>query len=420
MKIFFTRNRMPEQGPASEKARDDAWDAHKPAAVAPSAEPEKKQGWFGRTQQAVQAAMPQWVRENSGRINQIGLMAGTAVIMGSVWRGRTISKDIWNAQTKILEKNGFQGAALEKKVAELIDAKIMKKPALHRQRMIYLPTAITGLAIGGFIKDKETPEDRAAYKDMSLPQYMGMRLKQSLDPMHHSRQTAGVIGAASGVAAIVSAFSQPGGALISEAFVGATLISGFTGLTFINDPSAAKKALNVCWATRLPFVVSGTYETLATQPAFTTPLAAAEKLKPEYAQGVVKAMQEGVRIPRFGLGMGKIALAGRKLVTGGKAADAFTKSYLSLKLPYKRMDVSYPIGQWFNMGMATFGFLMAGSDEKKKAAASMVAPVTIDAAPIHKTETARIEQPAGPSPKVNAVQAEERLAAAPELSQATA
>lgn len=374
-----------------------------PAPVAAPPQPVKKHGWFARVQDSFQSMMPQWVRENSGRINQIGLMAGTAVILGSVFRGRTISRDIWKAQTEILEKSGLHGAELEKKVAELVDAKIMKKPGLHRQRMMYLPTAVLGLAVGGFIKDKETPEEREAYKKLSTPQYIGMRIKHAFDPAHHSRQTAGLIGIASGVLAIISAFSQPGGALISEAFVGGTLISGFSCLTFLNDPATAKQWLNYCWVTRLPFVLTGTYETLLTKPVYPSPLADQMKQAPAYNAGLAKAMEEGVRIPRWGLA----GLAGKRLVTGEKAAAAFTKGFTALHLPYKRMDVSYPIGQWFNMVMATFGFLMAGSDEKIKlqaAAKAVEAPVMTKA-----PESAVATDPAAPQTTINHAQAAARM-----------
>ncbi len=375
-------------------------DLHAPETPKPVAKP---QGWWEQTKASFQAAMPQWVRDNSSRINQIGLVIGTSVMIGSVFRGREISKDIFAAQKKLLQdEGGFHGEALEKKVAELIEAKVMKKPVLHRQRMIYLPTAITGLAVGGFIKDKETPEERAARKPMSLPEYMGMRLQQSLDPLHHSRQTAGVIGTLSGVAAIVSALSQPGGALISEAFVGSTLIAGFSGLTFIDDPAKAKETLNVCWATRLPFVLSGTYETLLTKPGFVHPLAAELKQTTAYSSGLLKAMQEGVKVPRLQLS----GLVGSHVVKGGKAADAYTKSFVSRQLPYNRMDICYPIGQWFNMAMASFGFLMAGSDEKRHAA-----PAGGNALPAMPVQTAPVQTSVtqGPATQISAVQQAAKL-----------
>ncbi len=338
---------------------------------------EKTPDWWTKTQLAFQSPMPQWALDNSTRVNQLGLMAGTTIIMGSVWKGKAIGKDIWKAQEKILESKGFHGNALTAKISKLTDAGIMKKPALHRERMIYLPTAIGGLAVGGFIKDKETEQDREAHKGMPIGDYLGMRMKQSLDPLHHSRQTAGVIGAASGAFAIWSAFSQPGGALISEAFVGGTLIAGFSGLTLIDDPSKAKSWLNVCWATRLPFVLSGTYETLSTYPAFANPMAMEMKKTSEYADGVVKAMREGAKVPRFGLA----GLAGHETVHGGKAADAFSKSFVAEKLPYRRRDWSYPIGQWSNMALATFGFLTAGTDEKKQQAEQPTQATPILASP---------------------------------------
>ncbi len=319
-----------------------------------------------RAKHSVQAAMPDWVHRNSSRINQLGLMAGTMVIMGSVFRNRTISQDIFNAQEKILMDKGFHGDALKTKIDELLQSKVIKKPGLHKWRMVYLPTAILGLAVGGFLKDKETPEEREAHRGMSTPSYIGMRLKHALDPAHHSRQTAGVIGALSGVFAILSAFTQPGGVLISEAFVGATLISGFSCLTLINDPASAKRWLNMCWASRLPFVMTGTYETLIPKPGFTNPLAAEIKKSDAFRQGIVEAFDTGVKVPPlqriFGPSLG---VFGKKLVKGGAAVEAFAKQQTSLALPYKRMDVSYPIGQWFNMALATFGFLMAGSDDKK-------------------------------------------------------
>lgn len=379
-------------------------------ASAPSPEASKPKGLWQQTQAAFQSILPDWAIKHSSRINQLGLMAGTTVILGSAFRNRTIAKDIWNAQVKILEEKGLKGAELEQKIGELVTSKVMKKPGLHRQRMFYLGTAISGLGVGGFLKDKETPEDRAKYKDMPLPNYLLMRLGHAFDPIHHSRQTAGLLGATSGVLAMISGLSQPGGALISEIFVGGTLLSGFTLLGFINDPGQAKEWLNKCWAARLPFVVTGTYETLFPPPTYPTPLMEAEKLKPEYASGLAKAMEEGVRVPRFGLGMGKYTLAGRELLTGEKAAAAFTKSFMSRPLPYKRMDISYPIGQWFNMAMATFGFLTAGADEKKKAApepkeAVVIAPESAiaEAAPVAL-------HAAQPSSRVNAVQADARLA----------
>src|SRR5262249_33439838 len=81
------------------KTKDQA-DAQAPVAQAP----EKPKGWWDRTREGFQNMMPQWVRDNSSRINQLGLMSGTAVILGSVWRNKKISKDIDHEQRKILKE----------------------------------------------------------------------------------------------------------------------------------------------------------------------------------------------------------------------------------------------------------------------------------------------------------------------------
>ncbi len=371
----MTSNAASESAVSKDVSEKAAQAQPKQSAVEPS-QPEAKKGWWDRMRESFQARMPEWVRQNSTRINQLGLMAGTTVIMGSIFRNRKISRDIWNAQEEILKKSGLKGAALEKKIGELVESKIMKKPGLHKQRMFYLGTAITGLGVSGFIKNKETPEQRESYKDMPMLPYIGMRIKHAFDPLNHSRQTAGAIGALSGVLAMVSGLSQPGGALISEIFVGGTLVAGFSSLALINDPTKATGWLNKCWASRLPFVISGTYETLEPKPVFPSPLPEIAKQKPGYAAGLAKAMQEGVKIPRWGLGIGKFAMAGRTTLTGEKAAAAFTKSFTAHQLPYKRRDWSYPIGQWFNIGMTTFNFLMSGSDKHKLDGAAAQAAVT--------------------------------------------
>lgn len=95
--------------------------------------------------------------------------------------------------------------------------------------------------------------------------------------------------------------------------VGATLLSGFSALLFMKDSDAARQTFSTCWWMRLPVVITGTYESVLTHPEYKHPL-----------------------------------------------------SGMKLHLPNKRMDISYPIGQWGNMVFAAFGFLMAGSDAKKK------------------------------------------------------
>lgn len=340
----------------------------------------KQKGWWDRTRESFQSMMPQWWRDNSTRINQLGLMFGTAVIIGSVFRGKKISQGIFKAQEDLLKEAGYEGAALTTKINELMTKKdplfkttIMKKPGLHTQRLFYLGTAVTGLGIGGFIKDKETKEERESRKPMSLPEYMAMRVGHAFDPLHHSRQTAGVVGATSGVLAIISAFSQPGGVLLSEAFVGGTLVAGFTGLTFVDDPDKAKQTLNTCWATRLPFVISGTYETLIPEPSFIHPLAEQLQSNPATIAAAEAAKTAGVKVPRWSLGLGpNRALAGFHTLKGEKAFTAVLKKSLMRTLGYKRMDISYPIGQWFNMTMAGIGIMMAGSDDKKKAQSPQV------------------------------------------------
>lgn len=258
--------------------------------------------------------MPDWALKNSTLIVNAGLFSFTSLMIASAFRGKAIGKAIYEEQERLLKSSGFEGDALKSKMSELIDIGVIKIPALHRQRMTYLGTAIASFATGVIFKPKvESPEQMQTYSDMSWPGYLGTRIFQVLDPVNHSRQTAGFLAATSGVLAAISGLSQPGGALKSEILVGATLIGGGASLLFIKDPDQAKEMFSACWWGRLPAVVTGTYETMWTKPSFKHPL---------------------------------------------------TKELTHM--PFWRMDISYPIGQWGNMSMAAFGLLTAGAEMNKK------------------------------------------------------
>lgn len=167
--------------------------------------------WKESTQQSFQKKMPKWALDYSTQITNAGVFFFTSVMIFSAFRGKAISKSIYEAQERLLKDAGYRGELLAKKMQELTASKVIKPPRLHRQRMVYLITAISSFALGAIFKEKPvTTEQRQKYDQMSLPEYMGVRLKEGFDPVNHSRQSVGLVGATSGALAIISALSQPG------------------------------------------------------------------------------------------------------------------------------------------------------------------------------------------------------------------
>lgn len=350
--------------------------------------------WKEAAQQSFSAKMPDWALKYSTQITNAGLLFFTSLMIHSAFRGKYISGEIFKAQEKLVGTElGLEGGALADKVGELVAAGKMKIPALHRQRMTYLGTALASFMTGMVFKPQaESAEQMQKYEQMSWPEYMGTRVFQALDPVHHSRQTVGVLGAVSGILAAKSGLTQPGGVLWSELVVGATLVAGFSSLMMIKDPDKAKEAFSACWWARLPVVVTGTYETLMTYPAYQHPMASELAKTDAFKGGAADIARDGfTQKGFFGLW--------NKTLQGEKAVEAFTKEYFAHKLPFRRMDFAYPIGQWGNLGFAAFGLLTAGAAAKLALQSTANTPETPD----HKIQSPEHKEILRPAPRTHGV-----------------
>lgn len=273
--------------------------------------------------------------------------------MLSSLKGKKIGGEIYDAQVKLLEKSGLGGEALTQKVDELLKSGAMKKPALHKMRLAYLVAAVTSFGTGTIFKRKEEKqEDLARYEQMSLPEYMGARVKEGFDPVHHSRQTVGMLSTASGVMTVMSALSQPGGKHQSELFIGSLYTVGSLLLTFLKDASSAQQAFTSFWMARIPFIGSGAYESLVLPAAYKHPLVGEMKQSAEYIEGMKKAvLEDGVKAkPWWGFNTPY-----KKHYKGADAAVPFDQAFAVHKLPNPRRDYAYPVGQVGNLTSAIIG-----------------------------------------------------------------
>lgn len=336
-----------------------------PEAQAPAPEKQhvERTGW--------RRIFPQVVVDNATRISNAGLFFFTTCMLYSGYRGKQISQDIYDAQLKIIkEKPALGGEALAKQVKNWTSSNIIKQPGWHRLRLAYLLTAMTSFAFGTIYKRKEEkPEDLARYEQMSLPEYMRTRTQEALNPAEHSRQTVGIIAGASGVLAVTSALTQPGGVHKSELYVGSLLAIGGGLLAYLKDAVVAQQAFTTAWMLRFPAIITGTKESIQSLPAYKNPFIADMKQTPEYFKGAEEALRNG-HPEAVWLGLKKVQR------TGPDAVKAFDKGFGSLTLPYQRKDYSYPFGQWGNFASAIIG--IAGKKPvTKQGAVESTAPALV-------------------------------------------
>lgn len=330
--------------PAHEKEIADNKATH-----AKAAEPEKQHvertGW--------RKYVPQFLIDNSVQASNAGLFTFSSIMMLSSLKGKKVMGEIYDAQLKLLEESGFKGQALTQKVDELLKSKAMKKPELHKTRLGYLIAAVLSFGVGTIYKRKEEKqEDLARYEQMSLPEYIGTRIKEGADPVHHSRQTVGLLSTVSGATTIVSALNQPGGVHKSELFIGSLYTVGSLLLTFLKDASSAQQAFTAFWMARIPFIGSGAYESLALPAAYKHPLVGEMKQSAEYIEGMKKAvLEDGVKAkPWWGFNTPY-----KKHYKGVDAALPFDQAFAVHKLPNPRRDYAYPVGQVGNLTSAIIG-----------------------------------------------------------------
>lgn len=348
--------------PAHEKEIADNKATH-----AKAAEPEKQQvartGW--------RKIFPQVVVDNATRISNAGLFFFTTCMLYSGYRGKQISQDIYDAQLKIIqEKPALGGEALTKQVKAWTSSNIIKQPGWHKLRLAYLLTAMTSFAFGTIYKRKdEKQEDLERYSQMSLPEYMRTRTQEALNPAEHSRQTVGIIAGASGVLAVTSALTQPGGVHKSELYVGSLLAIGGGLLAYLKDAVVAQQVFTTAWMIRLPAIITGTKESIYSVPTYKNPFIADMKQTPEYFKGAEEALRNG-HPEAVWLGLKKVHR------TGPDAVKAFDRGFGNLALPYQRRDYSYPLGQIGNFISAFIGIAgkkKAAPDAKQSMAPALVA-----------------------------------------------
>ena len=327
-------------------------DPAQPTTLQPEKEPEEHGfladfvRWKDGVSTQFRSVLPPVIRDHTKEIAGVGLTVFTGTMLLSGAKGKQISQQIYDSQTNLLKNAGYQGAALEAKTAELLKSGVMRPAKLHSWRIIYLGTAMASFGLGALLKEKpDTKEERANYDKMTVPEYALTRVKESFDPINHSRQTVSAVGLASGGLAVVSALTQPGGIHKSELMAASTLLAGFSSLMFVKDSDKAHDLFNAIWWTRLPFILSGTRESLHSFPAYKHPL-------------TMEAM----------------------------------------KLPNKRMDLAYPVGQWGNFATTVFSFF--GSKPRKEAKQEAAAAAAAKEA---------ASQPSQPDTKINAVATDQKL-----------
>lgn len=332
-------------------------------ASAPQAEKQQvaRTGW--------RKLVPQFLIDNSVQASNAGLFTFSSIMMLSSLKGKKIGGEILDAQVKLLEESGFKDQALTHKVDELLKSGAMQKPALHKTRLLYLVMAVFSFGIGAIFKRKEEKqEDLARYEQMALPEYIGERTKEFFDPVHHSRQTVGLLSTASGITTIFSALNQPGGKHQSELFIGSLYTVGSLLLTYMKDAGSAQQAFTAFWMARIPFIGSGAYESLALPAAFKHPLVGEMKQTPEYIDGLKKAvLEEGIKAkPWWGFNTPL-----KKHFKGAEAAIPYEQAFAVHKLPNPRMDIAYPVGQVGNLTSAIIGIAGKKPAVKKDVAAAI-------------------------------------------------
>jgi hypothetical protein len=301
--------------------------------------------WKDGVSTQFRSVLPPVIRDHTKEISSVGLMGFTGTMLLSGAKGKQIGQQMYDSQINLLKNAGYQGAALEAKTAELLKSGVMRPAKLHSWRIIYLGTAMASFGLGALLKEKpETKEERANYDKMNVPEYALTRVKESFDPVNHSRQAVSAIGLASGGLAVVSALTQPGGIHKSELMAAGTLLAGFSSLMFVKDSDKAHDLFNAIWWTRLPLILTGTRESLHSFPAYKHPL-----------------------------------------------------TMETLKLPNKRMDLAYPVGQWGNFATTVFSFF--GSKPRKEAKQEAAAAAAKEAA----------AQPSQPDTIISAVAADQKL-----------
>lgn len=356
--------------------------APKAQAPAPEKQHVERTGW--------RKIFPQVVVDNATRISNAGLFFFTTCMLYSGYRGKQISQDIYDAQLKIIkDKPALGGEALAKQVKAWTSSNIIKQPGWHRLRLAYLLTAMTSFAFGAVYKRKEEkPEDLARYEQMSLPEYMRTRTQEALNPAEHSRQTVGIVASASGVLAVTSALTQPGGIHKSELYVGSLLAIGGAFLAYLKDAVVAQQVFTTAWMIRLPAIITGTKESIYSVPTYKNPFLADLKQTPEYFKGAEEALRNG-HPEAVWLGLKKVHR------TGPDAVRVFDKGFGNLALPYERKDYSYPFGQIGNFISAFIGIAGKKPVTKQGAVESTAPSLVPDDTPKPATPTvATAEAPA--------------------------
>lgn len=305
--------------------------------------------------------VPDWIIDNAPQITNAGLFTGTGIMLHSGYRGKVISEDIWKTQMKTIRETPGMTPERAVKIAELaVKDGLIPKPGWHKMRLIYLLTAMVSFGIGAIFPRKEdSPEEKERISKMGLVEYMQTRTQQALDPVGHSRQTVGVVSGISGLMAIMSALSQPGGTSKSELYVGTTLATGGALLAYVNNSQLAQNLFSGLWMARLPAIYTGAFEFTTSTPKFKNPLLNELKQQPEYFAALEDAAKNGtIRSDYLGLK--------KTQVFGDEAMKVKAAGYGTMELPYKRKDYAYPIGQITNMFAAAVGFLGKGASKQKE------------------------------------------------------
>ena len=116
--------------------------------------------------------------------------------------------------------------------------------------------SLSALAAGIIIPEKtESQEQRDAYKRMSAPEYVGVKVSQAFDPKNHIAATIGLATIANGMLTTVQGIShtRTKGWFSKEILTGALTIAAGSALNFIPDQEKAWQISNGLFYTRLPF-----------------------------------------------------------------------------------------------------------------------------------------------------------------------
>ncbi len=368
-------NTAPKLHPVADATQSEQAAAAQAQQAQSLASPEKKHNT------GIYRFFPDWLIDHAPQITNAGLFTGTAIMLHSGYRGKVISEDIWKTQMDTIMKTPGMTPERGVKIAELaVKDGLIPKPGWHKMRLIYLLTAMVSFAIGAiFPRKDDTPEEKEKMSTMGIVDYMRTRTQQAFDPVAHSRQTVGAISGISGLMAIMSALSQPGGISKSELYVGTTLATGGALLTYINNSQLAQNLFSALWMARLPAIYTGAFEFTTSTPKFKNPLLAEMKQQPEYFAALQDAAKNGtIRNDYLGLKKTK--------VFGDEAIRVKAAGYGGMELPYKRKDYAYPTGQITNMFAAAIGFLGKGASKAKEAKAQQQAPSAPTEKPVESTQ----------------------------------